>query len=265
MPERLKDKVAIVVGAGSTPGDTMGNGRATAILFAREGASVMLVDRRLESAEETRRMIDAEGGRSFAFGADVVRAEDCRRMADACVRTYGRIDVLHNNVGIGELGGPVELPEADWHRVLDTNLTSMFLTCKEVLPYMERQGRGAIVNVSSLAAIRFAPYPMLAYHASKAGVNALTQAIAMQYAARGIRANAIMPGLIDTPMAMEGISARLGVSREDLRRMRDAAVPMQRMGEAWDVAWAAVYLASDEARYVTGVVLAVDGGLALKG
>jgi NAD(P)-dependent dehydrogenase (short-subunit alcohol dehydrogenase family) len=265
MSGRLKDKVAIVVGAGCTPGDAMGNGRATAILFAREGASVMLVDRRRESAEETRQMIDGEGGRSFVFEADITRAEDCKRMADKCIETYGRIDILHNNVGIGEGGGPVELAEEDWDKVVDTNLKSMFLTCKYVLPHMEKQGSGAIVNISSMAAVRFAPYPMLPYSASKAGVNALTRSVAMQYAHQGIRSNAIMPGLINTPMAIEGISERLGIEKEDLIRMRDAAVPMNHMGEAWDVAYAALFLASDEAKYVTGVVLPVDGGLSCKG
>ncbi|GAB4345164.1 MAG: glucose 1-dehydrogenase [Candidatus Abyssubacteria bacterium] len=265
MGGRLKDKVAIVVGAGSTPGDTMGNGRATAILFAREGASVMVVDLRLNSAEETVRMIDAEGGKSFAFAADVTRAEDCRRMADACIEKYGRIDILHNNVGIGEGGGPVELSEEDWDKVLNTNLRSMFLTCKYVLPYMEKQGGGSIINISSLAAIRFAPYPMLPYSVSKAGVNALTRSVAMQYAHQGIRANSIMPGLINTPMAIEGISSRLGIDKNDLIRMRDAAVPMNHMGEAWDVAYAALFLASDEAKYITGVLLPVDGGLTCKG
>ncbi|UCD58454.1 MAG: SDR family oxidoreductase [Candidatus Hydrogenedentota bacterium] len=265
MSGRLKDKVAIVVGAGCTPGDTMGNGRATAILFAREGAAVMLVDRRRESAEETRQMIDGEGGTSFAFEADITRAEECKRMADKCIETYGRIDILHNNVGIGEGGGPVELTEEDWDKVVDTNLKSMFLTCKYVLPHMEKQGSGAIVNISSMAAVRFAPYPMLPYSASKAGVNALTRSVAMQYAHQGIRSNAIMPGLINTPMAIEGISERLGIEKEDLIRMRDAAVPMNHMGEAWDVAYAALFLASDEAKYVTGVVLPVDGGLSCKG
>lgn len=264
MGERLRDKVAIVVGAGSTPGETMGNGRATAILFAREGASVLLVDRDGESAKETEGMITAEGGSASVCAADVTRGEDCRAMAERCVEAYGRIDVLHNNVGIGDLGGPVELSEEAWERVLATNLKSMFLTCKYALPQMERQGSGAIVNISSLGAVRFAPYPMLSYSASKAGVNALTRSIAMQYADRGIRANAIMPGLIDTPMAMEGISARLGIGKQELRRLRDQAVPMKRMGEAWDVACAALFLASDEAKYVTGVVLPVDGGLALK-
>lgn len=265
MSGRLEDKVAIVVGAGSTPGDTMGNGRATAIVFAREGASVLLVDRDPDSAEETKRMIEAEKGVSSVCVADVNRAEDCRRMAEQCVETYGRIDILHNNVGIGTLGGPVELSEAAWDRVVDTNLKSMFLTCKYVLPHMEREKRGAIINVSSMAAVRFAPYPMLPYSASKAGVNALTGSIAMQYAARGIRVNAIMPGLIRTPMAIEGIVSALGIDKQELIRMRDAAVPMQHMGDAWDVAYAALFLASDEAKYVTGVVLPVDGGLSCKG
>jgi NAD(P)-dependent dehydrogenase (short-subunit alcohol dehydrogenase family) len=264
MGERLRGKVAIVVGAGSTPGETLGNGRATAILFAREGASVLLVDRDADSAKETQGMIADEGGEASVCRADVTRGEDCRRMTERCVAAYGRIDVLHNNVGIGDLGGPVELSEEDWERVFATNLKSMFLTCKHVLPHMERQGSGAIVNISSLGAVRFAPYPMLSYSASKAGVNALTRSIAMQYAGRGIRANAIMPGLIDTPMAMEGISARLEIGKQELRRLRDQAVPMKHMGEAWDVAYAALFLASEEAKYVTGVVLPVDGGLALK-
>jgi len=265
MSGRLEGKVAIVVGAGSTPGETMGNGRATSILFAREGASVMLVDRRLDSAQETKKTIDAEGGESFAFEADIIRAADCKRMAEACVEKYGKIDILHNNVGIGEGGGPVELSEEDWDKVVDTNLKSMFLTCKYVLPYMEKQGSGAIINISSMAAVRFAPYPMLPYSASKAGVNALTRSVAMQYAHQGIRSNAIMPGLINTPMAIEGISVRLGIDKEDLIRMRDAAVPMNHMGEAWDVAYAALFLASEEAKYITGVILPVDGGLSCKG
>jgi NAD(P)-dependent dehydrogenase (short-subunit alcohol dehydrogenase family) len=262
---RLEGKAAIVVGAGSTPGDTMGNGRAAAILFAREGAKVVLVDRDAASAGATRDMIDAEGGESLVCEADVTRSADCERLAARCIEAYGAIDVLHNNVGIGEMGGPVELSEEDWDRVFDVNLKSMFLTCKHVLPRMEEGGGGSVINISSLAAVRFAPYPMLPYNASKAGVNALTQAIAMQYANRGIRANVIMPGLIETPMAMEGIAARANIAKEDLKRMRDAAVPMKHMGDAWDVAHAALFLASDAAKYITGVVLPVDGGLSLKG
>jgi NAD(P)-dependent dehydrogenase (short-subunit alcohol dehydrogenase family) len=266
MPDRLHGKIAIVVGAGATPGGTMGNGRATAILFAREGAAVVLVDRDPGSAAETERTIAAEGGEAFVVEADVTRADACARVAAECLRRYGRIDVLHNNVGIGVLGGPAELAEADWDRVLATNLKSMFLTCKAVLPQMERQGSGAIVNVSSMAAVRFSDaYPLLAYSASKGGVNALTRSIAMQYAARGIRVNAIMPGLIDTPMAVDDPVRRYGLDREAFVRARNEAVPMKRMGAAWDVAYAALYLASDEARYVTGVVLPVDGGLSCKG
>jgi NAD(P)-dependent dehydrogenase (short-subunit alcohol dehydrogenase family) len=265
MGDRLRGKVAIIVGAGQTPGETIGNGKATAMLFAREGATVLLVDRDGAAAADTGHAIEAEGGTGSVLEADVTQGDACRRMAEACVERYGRIDVLHNNVGIGTVGGPVELSEDDWDRVLDTNLKAMFLTCKHVLPQMEAQGAGAIVNVSSLAAIRFSPIPMLAYNASKGGVNALTRSIAMQYAAKGIRANAIMPGLMRTPMAIEDVVRRYGVDRERLIRGRDQAVPMKHMGEAWDVAWAALYLASDEAKYVTGVVLPVDGGLSCKG
>src|SRR5262249_34701885 len=159
-----------------------------------EGAAVVVVDRKGDAAEETRHAIEAEGGRATAIAADVTRAADCARIADACMAAHGRIDVLHNNVGIGAVGGPVELAEEDWDRVVDTNVKSMFLTCKHVLPHMERQGAGAIVNVSSLASIRCSPVPMLSYNASKAAVNALTRSIALQYATKGIRANAILPG-----------------------------------------------------------------------
>jgi NAD(P)-dependent dehydrogenase (short-subunit alcohol dehydrogenase family) len=266
MGNRLQGKVAIVVGAGATPGETMGNGRATAIVFAREGAAVMLVDRERESAAETKRMIDGEGGKSFVFAADVTQADATQQMAAVCVQQYGRIDILHNNVGIGALGGPVELAEEEWDRVVDTNLKSIFLTCKHVLPHLEHQGSGAIVNISSMGAVRFSDtYPLAAYSASKGGVNALTRAIAMQYASKGIRANVIMPGLIRTPMAVDAPAKQYGLDKEQLIRMRDGAVPMKHMGEAWDVANAALFLASDEAKYITGVVLPVDGGLSCKG
>jgi len=264
MCQRLKGKVAIVVGAGSTPGEGIGNGRASAILFAREGAKVMLVDYRLDSAEETKKLIDDEGGESFAFEADITKSADCKQMADKCVETYGRIDILHNNVGIGQGGGPVELSEEDWHRVFDTNLTGMFLACKHVLPYMAKQGSGAIVNTSSLAAIRCQFYPYVSYTASKAGVNGFTRDVAMQYAHQGIRCNCIMPGFINTPMAIETIIDKTGMDRDTLIQMRDSAVPMNHMGDAWDVAYAALFLASDEAKFITGTALTVDGGQALK-
>jgi len=265
MAGRLEGKVAIVVGGGQMPGETIGNGKATAILFAREGAAVVVADRDTAAAEDTCAAIAAEGGRALAVTADVTRSDDCARIVDTCVATHGRIDVLHNNVGIGIPGGPVELSEEHWDRVVDTNLKAMFLTCKHALPHMEKQGSGAIVNVSSLASLRCSPVPMLAYNTTKAGVNALTRSIAMQYAPKGVRANAILPGLIRTPMAVDDVVRRFGVDRDKLVQVRDRAVPMLHMGEAWDVAWAAVYLASDEARYVTGVLLPVDGGLTCKG
>jgi NAD(P)-dependent dehydrogenase (short-subunit alcohol dehydrogenase family) len=264
MDKRLEGKVAIVTGAGQTPGDTIGNGRAISILFARAGARVMLVDLRLDSAQETRSMIDREGGESFAFAADVSRANDCRRLAEKCAETYGRIDILVNNVGIGGEGeGPVELKEEVWDRIFNVNLKSMFLTCKYVMPYMEKQVSGSIVNISSAAAV--CAVSMLAYKTSKAGVNALTHSIAMQYAGKGIRVNAIMPGLMNTPMAIEGISRFRRINKEDLIKARNSRVPLKGgMGSGWDTAYAALFLASDEAKFITAVVLPVDGGQCAK-
>jgi len=261
---RLKDKVAIVTGAGQTSGDTIGNGRATAILFAREGARVMLVDHRADSAQETQSMIAAEGGVARTFEADVTREEDCRALVAACVEAFGRIDVLHNNVGIGRGdAGATRLELAAWEEIIDVNLTTMFLTCKHVLPQMRRQQAGSIVNISSLASI--ASTGMLAYKVSKAGVNALTQQIAIGNARHGIRCNAILPGLMNTPMAIEGFAESTGASKAELIRARDAMVPLlAKQGTAWDVAYAALFLASDEAKFITGVLLSVDGGQAIK-
>lgn len=266
MADRLKDKVAIIVGAGQTPGDTIGNGRATAILFAREGAKVLLVDRRLESAQDTQKMIEDEGGEASCCEADVTREEDCKRFAAECVERYGRIDVLHNNVGVG--GGDrglTHLKEEDWDRIFDINLKGMFFCCKQVMPYLAEQGSGAIINISSAAAVCSAN--MLAYKTSKAGVNALTHAISMGAAKKGVRVNCIMPGLIETPMAIEGISKARGMAKEELVRQRDARVPLKGgMGSGWDIAYAALFLASDEAKFITGVILPVDGGqCALRG
>lgn len=264
MDKRLEEKVAIVTGAGQTPGDTIGNGRATAVLFARAGAKVLLVDRRLDSAQDTQSMIAEEGGESFAFAADVSKADDCRRMAEECAAQYGRIDILVNNVGTGgEAPGPVKLKEEAWERIFNVNLKSMYLTCKYVLPYMEKQESGSIVNISSAAAV--CAVSMLAYKTSKAGVNALTHSIAMQYAKKGIRANVIMPGLMNTPMAIEGISQFRGIDKEELIKGRDGMVPLKGgMGSGWDTAYAALFLASDEAKFITGVVLPVDGGQCAK-
>ena len=224
----------------------------------------MLVDRKEDSARETLSMIEAEGGSGVVWVADVTREEETASAVQTCLDRFGRIDILHNNVGIGgSLAGADRLEEADWHRIIDANLTSMFLTCKHVLPAMREQGSGAIVNISSVASI--ASVPMLAYKVSKAGVNALTQQVAITNARFGIRANAILPGLINTPMAIEGISKARGIDREQLVKDRDASVPLGRkMGTAWDVAHAALFLASDEAKFITGVLLPVDGGQSIK-
>ena len=262
--ERLKDKVAIVTGAGQSAGPTIGNGRATAILFAREGARVMLVDNRLESAQETLAIIEKEGGTALPFEADVTSEDDCRRMAETCVEVWGRIDVLHNNVGIAERGPFFpELPAADWQRLMDVNLKSMFLTCQQAIPHMIRQGGGAVINVSSIASLTVTD--ALAYKTSKAGVNALTQGLAMQVAADGVRVNAILPGLMETPMAIEGRVHAYGTPREEVVRLRNERVPLKGgMGSGWDVAHAALFLASEEARFITGVLLPVDGGQSAK-
>ena len=257
---RLQNKVAIVVGAGQTPGDTIGNGRATAILFAREGARVVLVDRDSGAARETQAVIETEGGECLVCEADVTRAEDCRVFARAALDAYGRIDVLHNNVGIGagdaELAG---LSEEAWDRILDTNLKGMFLSCRQVLPVMRQRQEGCIINISSIAAV--CSTDLTAYKISKAGVNAMNQTLAIGNAKYGIRVNAIMPGLINTPMAIEGHAKARNIAKDVLIRERDAKVPLRgKMGTAWDVAHAALFLASDEAQFITGVVLPVDGG-----
>ncbi len=263
MSDRLKGKVAIVTGARSSPGEGIGNGKAAAIVYAREGAAVMLVDLKLEAAEETKRMIEKEGGKCLVFEANVAQSQDCLAMVEQCLKTYSQIDILHNNVGITQKGGPLDVEEAIWDRVINTNLKSMFLTCRAVLPQMLKQGRGAILNISSTSAIRTA-YPQLIYSISKAGVNQLTRALAVEFADQGIRVNAIMPGAIDTPM-IEPLKVLYGGDMERMRRERGARAPMKRMGEAWDVAYASLFLVSDEAKYITGQVLAVDGGLLCRG
>jgi NAD(P)-dependent dehydrogenase (short-subunit alcohol dehydrogenase family) len=261
MGERLQGKVALVTGAGSI-GPGWGNGKATAVLFAREGAQVFAVDRNLEAAQETVAILRGEGSEGTAYAGDVSVAAEVEAMVAACLERYGRIDVLHNNVGILDVGGPVELSEEQWDRLFAVNVKSMFLTCKYVLPVMERQGKGAIVNVSSISSIRWVGYPSVSYSASKGAVNQLTRSIAVQYAARGIRANCVLPGAMNTPMIREPLKDVYGPGGvEEMIRRRDAMVPMGKMGDAWDVAYAALFLASDEARYVTGAGLVVDGGL----
>jgi NAD(P)-dependent dehydrogenase (short-subunit alcohol dehydrogenase family) len=261
MAQRLSGKVAIVTGAGSS-GPGWGNGKAISVLFAREGAKVFAVDVQPETLEVTRGLIAAEGGECTSYSADVSKSDEVKDFVQRCVETYGRIDILLNNVGILSVGGPEEMSEETWDRHLNVNVKSMFLTCKYALPIMQKQGGGAIVNISSIASIRYTGYPSVAYNASKGAVNQLTQNIAMQYAAKGIRTNCVLPGLMNTPMIREPLQNTYGPGGvETMIRERDALVPLGKMGEAWDVAYAALFLASDEAKYITGAQLVVDGGL----
>ena len=259
MTDRLKDKIAILFGAGSV-GPGWGNGKATAVLFARNGAHVICVDVNLEAAQETVDIIRSEGGAAMAFDCDVTNSQAVRDVVEQVIGQHGRIDILHNNVGYATMGGPIELDETAWHRTIDLNVTSCFITCKHVLPHMLSRRSGAIVNVSSVAAIRYTGYPYVAYYAAKAAVNNFTTGLALQYAKDGIRVNAVMPGLMNTPLIFQQISGQYQ-DAEEMVKARDAACPMGRMGTAWDVAKAALFLASDEAEYVTGVSLPVDGGL----
>ena len=264
MGQRLKDKVAIVTGAGSS-GPGWGNGKATAVLFAREGAKVFAIDINRAAVEETGQIIDEEGGNCTVHQTDVSRAEQVQAMVEHCIETYGRIDILHNNVGILEVGGPVEASEESWDRVVAVNLKSMFLTCKYVLPEMERQGGGVITNISSISGIRYLGVPYVSYSATKAAIIQLTQSVALEYAERNIRANTILPGLMNTPMIIEPLKdAYADGDVEKMFEIRSDQVPMKRMGDAWDVAYAALFLASHEAKYITGAQLVVDGGLTCK-
>ncbi len=256
---RLDQKIVLVMGAGSC-GPGFGNGRASAIQYAREGArAVVCVDIVPEAAEVTAAHIRGEGYEAWVLQADVTQANAVERVVTQTHGRYGRIDVLHNNVGITAMGGPEEESLESWRHVMDTNITSMFLSCKYVLPHMVRQANGAIVNISSLAGLRVTPYPYSSYYASKAAVIHFTTHVALQYAKQGIRCNAIAPGLMNTPLIHQQIANQYA-SPEEMFRVRDAMSPTGKMGDAWDIAHAAVFLASDEAKFVNGVVLPVDGG-----
>jgi NAD(P)-dependent dehydrogenase (short-subunit alcohol dehydrogenase family) len=265
MGERLQDKVALVTGAGSI-GPGWGNGKATAVLLAREGAKVFGVDLDLAAADATKGIIEGEGGVCATHAADVSKAESVAAMAEACMAAFGRIDVLVNNVGIARTGGIATTEEADWDLVTDVNQKSVYLTCKQVVPIMERQGSGAIVNIASIAAHRWTGIAYASYYATKGAVVSLSRAIALEYAGKGIRCNSVSPGLMDTPMVRFGLTGAYGADGDvdNLIRVRTAQCPMGFMGTGWDTAHAVLFLASDEARYVTGIDLIVDGGLTAK-
>lgn len=259
---RLKNKIAIVVGAGQSPGEGVGNGRATAQVFAREGATVACIDIHQDRAEETAELIRGEGGKALALAADITHEESIKAAVEAVAAECGRIDVLHNNVGVSISGGdkPLsELTEEDFDRCNAINLRGMIMTCKHVVPVMQKQRSGSIVNISSMA-VR-SRYPLVVYKTSKAGVVALTEQLAYTNAEYGIRANVILPGLMDTPMAVDTRAREWGKTRQEIVDMRNSQVPLGgQMGSGWDVAYAALFLASEEAKFITGVTLPVDGG-----
>jgi NAD(P)-dependent dehydrogenase (short-subunit alcohol dehydrogenase family) len=259
---RLEGKIAVVVGAGQSPGEGIGNGRATVLRFVREGAKVLAVDRDLASAGDTAAMAAADGGMCVPFQADVTDETSLAAAIGSAHERWGRVDILHNNVGVSIAGGDaalLEVTEAAFDRICAINLRGTVMACKHALPIMRSQRGGAIINISSIAA--WAEYPLVAYKASKAALIAFTQQVAIQNAEFGIRANVILPGLMDTPMAVDTRAREWRKSRAEVVAERNAKVPLRRrMGTAWDVANAALFLASDEAGFITGVALPVDGG-----
>ena len=262
---RLKNKVAIVVGGGQRIGETIGNGRAVSITYAKQGEKVVVVDNNLDAAQETVHKIKENGGIGFAYQADVVVETEIAALINYVRLNFGQIDILHNNVGISIAGGDAEVTEIKSHnfdQIIALNLKSMIFACKYVLPIMREQKFGNIINISSTAVHE--DYPWVSYKVSKAGVNALTEQIAIQNAKYGIRANCIEPGLMNTPMAIDSRVEAWNDSREEIIKARDANVPLNgKMGTAWDVANSALFLASDEAKFITGITLMVDGGVHL--
>lgn len=257
---RLHGKTVLVLGAGCAP-DTWGNGNAAAVTFARHGARVVAVDRDEAAAQRTAAFIRSEGGEAIALQADVASASDIARVVQAALDRYARIDVLHSNAAANTPGGAVEITEDDWERVFDVNIKAAYLACKAVIPVMQRQGGGAIVHVGSIAGLAWTGVPILAYQSSKAALHHLTRMVAVQHAADNIRSNCVVPGLIDGPRIYGTVLGLYGGDVEKMREARSRAVPMRRMGQVWEVANAALFLASDEASYVTGVLLPVDGGI----
>ena len=259
MGDRVKDRVALVLGAGSV-GPGWGNGKAAAVLYAREGARVVAVDMNRAAAEETKSIIDDEGGACAVLEADVSRADQVQALVAQTVESHGRIDILHNNVGILRVGGAVELSEDDWDLQFDVNIKSMFLALKYVLPHMEAQGSGSIVNISSTAAKRWYGVSYIAYSASKAAIGGMMRTVTADYAGKGIRCNTVIVGLVDTPLIRASLTQAYAGDVDEMIRVRDRQSPTGKMGTAWDVAYACLFLASDEARYINGAELVVDGG-----
>ena len=257
---RLDGKVALVTGCG-TIGEGWGNGKAIAVLLARQGASVFGCDLDLAAAHATQQLIREEGGVAEVQTADVTKTADVKALVEACMAKFGRIDILINSVGRSEPGDPVSMDEAVWDEQMDVNVKTAFLTCKHVLPIMERQGGGSVVNISSIAGLRYIGKPQVAYAAGKAALMQLTQTTAVIYAARQIRLNSVVPGLIFTPLVKRLADKYAKGDFEGFVAHRHNQVPMAHMGDAWDVAHAVLFLAADESRYITGQQIVVDGGI----
>ncbi len=259
---RLDGKIAFISGMGSV-GEGWGNGRATAVVMARQGATVFGTDINIAAAEATVATIRAEGQQAHAVRCDMTDSEDIKAAVDICMGRHGRIDILVNNVGGSAPGDPVSMMEEVWHAQMDLNLKSVFLTAKHVLPIMQQQGSGVIVNIASVAGVRDQPgRQYIAYAASKAGVIRMSKAIAIDNARKGIRCNTVVPGLMNTPLVSERLARQIGGNdAEKLIAERNARVPIGQMGDGWDVAHAVLFLASDEAKHITATEIVVDGGL----
>ena len=276
--KRLENQVALIVGGGQIPGETIGNGRATALTFAREGAKIVVADIDIDLAQETVELVNNQGGEAFAIQGNISKESDCARFVSETLKYYGQINILQNNVGIGPgASGPSKITAEAWRHMLDVNLTGMFLIIKYVLPIMQKQRSGVITNISSTISIagnssvrgnkniNGDEEGQTAYRVSKSGVNTLTESFALSQAKYGIRVNAILPGLMETPNAVESAIKSSGLTRKKLKKMRDEQVPLLNIqGTGWDIANAALFLASDEANFITGILLPVDGGLNLK-
>lgn len=266
MSNRLAGKTAVVMGAGSI-GAGWGNGKAISALYAKEGANVICVDHNLTAAQETAHIITENGGNAIAVRADVTVYDDICQVYDAAIDKYKKVDILNNNVGIVSTGGVVDIDEIEWDRVFAINLKSCFIAMKKFIPSMQKLGGGSIINTSSVASIRYTGVPYVTYSATKAAMNHMTKTTAAEFAKDHVRVNAILPGLMKTPMVENAVNLADEYAKGDVENMwreRNKQVPMGHMGDAWDVAYASLFLASDESKYVTGIELLVDGGITLK-